>query len=199
MAEREHWVNLTRDNRWVKDEVKSIDHVGPVRFEAKFSKAKYQPFKFRVVAVGNKLDYTASEKRRNANFRLRDTRAQSNQGKKQIKDTYEANLAAAGGVKYKIEGKAHKMNVKAGDRILVARRRLFYQTMKMTGIAVPTLSDMEDAFWKPDADAYIKLKKDGPEGILPLQKTLDFSHWSALNNEFDALKQNAKGVGRSPT
>lgn len=180
MAKLEQWVNIARDPKWVEDDVGSVERLGPAHLECKFKKALPASFHFKVEPVGTPAAYTDAEKTRNSVFTLRNARgAYGNDGKKTVKLAQDVLLPAAGADEFKVKAKYKDKEVEA-SKTIVTRRRLFYQSCAMQGIAPGNVASMETAYWAAD-DFYIKLVNKAA-GTMPLMKTLYRDDGSGADN-----------------
>lgn len=167
------WVNLERDNKFVEDEVTSIERLGQVRFEVTFKKEKAARFRVRVESVATPSTYTATEKARNQNFRVRYTKTQTNAGRKKAKITEDIFLTAAGGNKFKLQAK-FKGKTKE-TRVIETRRKLYYQPIAMAGIAVPGMGPTESYY----EGLFLLLKNKGGAGSIPFRTNVRVDDWTS--------------------
>ena len=106
MPDHDQFVNLVKDPKFVEDEVKSIERAGALHIEATMSKGiSPNLLKVRVTPVSEPQTYTATETPRNTRFTLVRTRKQAPVSAKKFKIMEDIELPAAGGNKYKVEGK----------------------------------------------------------------------------------------------
>jgi hypothetical protein len=167
------WVNLERDNKFVEDEVTSIERAGQVRFEVTFKKEKAARFSVRVVSVNTPSTYTPTEKARNQNFRVRYTKVQTNAGRKKAKITEDIFLTAAGGNTFKLQAK-FKGKTKE-TRTIETRRKLYYQPVAMVGIAVPNMAPTESYY----EGLFLLLKNKGGNGSIPFKTNVRVDDWTS--------------------
>jgi hypothetical protein len=168
------WVNLSRNPDFVEDDVAALKCLGPVHYEVTFKKAQAADYRVRVVPTAEALTYEATEIARNRNaFTIRQTRAQTNRGKKKVRVTEDVFLPAAGGNTYKIRAK-YKKTIKETD-IVETRRRLYYQPMAMDGIAVPNTATTETYY----ETLFVVLKSKGGTGAIPHRTNVRSDDWVA--------------------
>src|SRR3954465_5308170 len=117
----EQWVNLTKDSKFVADEISSQDRLGELPYELTFSKAILSEYKIKVEPVGDQAAYTQDEKNRNLRFTLQHIHVSNNSGKKKMKCEDTIILPAAGGNEFKVKAKLKKKVVEA-EKILTVRR-----------------------------------------------------------------------------
>ncbi|HET6149104.1 MAG TPA: hypothetical protein VFH68_16320 [Polyangia bacterium] len=162
MADHDQFVNLVKDPKFVEDEVKTIERAGALHVEATMSKGTSPNLlKVRVTPVAEPQTYTATETPRNTRFTLVRTRKTAPVSAKKFKISEDVELPAAGGNRYKVEGKVKKKKVEAA-KTLFTWRKLYYQPVHMLGVTVPSTASME-----ADYDGhFIKFKmKDGPQQV----------------------------------
>lgn len=188
MGEVEQWVNLDRDAKFVSDGISSIERVGEeVHFKCTFKNGELGSFRYKVVAV-EQAKYSRKERGRNPHFKLRSGKGSTtNNAKGEVVIENKVKLPAAGGNKYKLE--VQWMD-KGGSAItlsdtVVTRRRLFYQSVTMAGVTAGDCGAMENEYWNPGKNYYLKLIAQGG-GTIPLTPVL----WSAggNNNYIDFIK-----------
>jgi hypothetical protein len=137
MADHDQFVNLVKDPKFVEDEVKSIERAGALHIEATMSKGiSPNLLKVRVTPVSEPQTYTATETPRNTRFTLVRTRKQAPVSAKKFKVMEDIELPAAGGNKYKVEGKVKRKIVEAAKN-LFTWRKLYYQPVQMMASPCP--------------------------------------------------------------
>lgn len=183
----EQWVNLTKDKKFVADEIDSKDRLGELHYEATFKKALLSQFKVKIEPVGDQAKYSGGELSRNARFKIVHAHTVNNQGKQKVKAEATITLPAAGGNEFKVKAK-FKDKVLEAAKTVVVRRKLFYQVMQMQGLAAAATTSMEQAFWNPGKKYFIKMKREGPVANIPLQHKLDDN---AEHNAFIAAARGA--------
>ncbi len=172
MAGDEQWVNLPKQGKYVEDGIPSEKRLEAVHVEAEFEKASPAGFWVNVTPVGDHVRYSASERGRNPNFRVRILGKTSNDGAKKVKVEKDIFLTAAGGNEYKVQAKRKKKEVQS-EKVLKVRRKLFYQVMRMRGIRAASTATMIRAFWKPEKKFFIRMKKMGDNAEISYIRCLD--------------------------
>ncbi|AUX43428.1 uncharacterized protein SOCE26_048760 [Sorangium cellulosum] len=167
------WVNLDRDNKFVEDEVTSIERLGPVRFEVTFKKSKAARFRIRTVPVSEPSTYTPTEVARNQNFKIRHARTQTNAGRRKVKITEDVFLPAAGGNSYKLQAK-YRNKVKE-SRVVETRRKIHYQPVAMATTPVPNMGPTEAYY----GGLFLLLKSKGGNGTIPFKTNVRVDDWAS--------------------
>jgi hypothetical protein len=192
MSDIPQWVNLKRKTQFVEDDITTEDRLSPeVKFEAKFKMAKLANFKVRVQPLGNPAQYTAAELGRNANFKLRRTAAFPKPDGSETLLTKVYALPCAGGNRFQIEAK-YKGKVVTSQHVLIAQRKLFYQILSMKGISPHNVSGMEQDYWNPGKNYYIKLQEKAP------RNTIDFIKTIHQDNYIDFIRAAKAGYSLEP-
>jgi type VI secretion system secreted protein VgrG len=168
MADHDQWVNLEKDPKFVEDEVKALARAGALHVEVQMRKGtKPNLLKVRLTPVSEPNTHTPTERGRNPRFTLLRTRKVAVVSKKKFKVEEDIELPAAGGNKYKVEGKVKKKVVESAKHV-ISWRKIYYQAVHMAGVSVPSLASMET-----DYEAhFIKLKmKDAARSVPFLTNT----------------------------
>jgi hypothetical protein len=183
----EQWINLPVDDDYVEDSIGSKERLGPARFKVKFKKASLAGFRVKIIPKGGDHEkYSAAERKRNSNFRVRVSASATNNAQKEVVLEKEVFLSAAGGNEYKIQAKYKKTEVESG-LLLSSRRKLFYQVMSMTGISAGSTATLEQAFWNPGKKFFIEMRKRGGTPHVKYLPCLDG------DNDDDFIRSSAKG------
>jgi type VI secretion system secreted protein VgrG len=190
----EQWVNLTKDSKFVADEIPNDKRLGELHYELTFAKAILSEYKIKVEPVGDQAAYEQAEMNRNVRFTLQHIRVNNNSGKKKLKVDDSIILPAAGGNEFKVKAKLKKTVVEA-EKILTVRRKLFYQVMQMTGLTAGATGGMEQAFWNPGKKYYIKMKREGGVPSIAMIHNLDSNteHNNFINAARAAFSLKSKG------
>src|SRR5256885_16704190 len=101
----EQWVNLTKDAKFVADEIPSDKRLGELHYELTFAKALLSEYKIKLEPVGDQAAYTQDEMNRNVRFTLQHIHVSNNSGKKKLKCDDTIILPAAGGNEFKVKAK----------------------------------------------------------------------------------------------
>jgi hypothetical protein len=196
MADEEQWVNVKKDAKWVEDEVTSIHRLDHLHFQCEFENAQIANFKVRVIPRGSQAKYAKKEMKRNKKFKLRFHKfPATNKGGTLVKLHEDVSLPAAGGYRYLVEAK-YKDKVVESTKIVVSRRRLFYQNTAMTGLAHGSVADMETEYWAP-RNYWIKLKQKA-SNTMTFMKTLYDDDGTGIGNSDDFLKECKKSWTLEP-
>jgi len=189
----EQWINLTKDSKFVADEIPNDKRLGELHYELTFAKAILAEYKVKVEPV-DAATYTADEMNRNLRFTLQHSRVSNNSGKKKLKVDDTITLPAAGGGEFKVKAKLKKKVVEA-EKIFTVRRKLFYQVMQMTGLTASATGSMEQSFWNPGKKYYIKMKREGGVPSVPMIHNLHTNneHHNFITNARAAFSLKSKG------
>jgi len=196
MAGVEQWVNLPKKAGFVEDEISSQERLDAAHVECSFEKANPADFRVKTTPDRGNLAYTAAEMGRNPNFRLRVIGRATNDGAKNVKLQHDIFLPAAGGNEYKVEAKYKKKTVESG-KTLKARRKLFFQVMRMRSITAGPTAMLVRAFWQPDKKFFIKMKQVGPVAEMDHTRNLDDSR-ASHNALISAAARKWKLASRKP-
>ena len=169
MADHDQWVNLEKDPKFVEDEVKALARAGALHVEVQMKKGtKPNLLKVRVTPVSEPNKHSATEQGRNTRFTLLRTRKVAVVSKKKFRVEDEIQLPAAGGNKYKVEGKVKKKVVESAKHV-ISWRKIYYQVVHMAGVSVPPLASME-----ADHEVhFIKMKMKDAPNVVPFSTNTD--------------------------
>lgn len=160
MADIEQWVNLTRNNKWIGDGLTSRARMGRIApLNIQFDQHHRATVWITKEADGGNAVYSATELPRRTVFRappyVRRRVSTDRRGRLNL----DINLTAAGGDKFTIRVEDRDGNELQSD-VLHVRRKLYFQIIKMAGVAAVSAGDvagMQNEYWNTAENVYIKM------------------------------------------
>ena len=194
---RDQYVNLMRKAD-LADGV-AEEQLGPVTLELFFETADAIGYKVRVTEDGTNAKYSQKEKGRNRNFKVRRTTTGVSDATHVLLDT-SVHLPAAGGNEYEIEAKDGKGNVAAAAVKVIAKRRVYYQIVCMSGLDAAATAGIATAatdnatiYENAGKKYFIDLKKGAGNGTMKHYRNIKSDDWSGDASRTEMFQEAAKG------
>lgn len=178
MADIEQWVNLTVSEKWRDNGVPERKNLGElIRVKIDFQNQRQARFKFTGEADAGNASYSNTEEPRRAGFRGPRLTARRFRTNRQGVKFVRTRLTLAGGDRFRFKGEDKDGNTVESDWY-ETRRKLYYQVIKMNGVAALSaadLNDYEDDYWQPGAKLYVKMVQISPGRTIPSR--INFNRW----------------------